>query len=74
MSSSGMGRAVQSFDVHVAFSLPVTASPTLQGTLKDGFGESVVACDMPKPHMFLSLESCQKRFLWTHKELVLSRT
>ena len=43
VSSSGMGR-----DVHSAFSLPTTASPTLQGALKDGFGESVVACDMPE--------------------------
>ena len=40
-------------------------------TLKDGFGEAVVACDMPKPCKFPSLDSCQKRFLWTHKELYL---
>ena len=25
------------------------ASPSLQNALKDGFGEAVVACDMPKP-------------------------
>ena len=24
-------------------------SPTLQGALKDGYGEAVVACDMPEP-------------------------
>ena len=30
--------------VHPAFPLPTTASPTLQGALKDGFGEAVVAC------------------------------
>ena len=34
--------------VHPAF-LPLTmVSPTLQGALKDGFGEAVVACDMPE--------------------------
>ena len=47
------------------------ALPTLQGALKDGFGEAVMACDMPKPCRFLSLDWCQKRFLWTHKEVDL---
>ena len=51
-----------------AFPLPTTASPILQGALKDGFGKAVVAFDMPEPCKFLSLDSCQKRFLWTHKE------
>ena len=38
-----------SFDVVLlALFLPTTASPTLQGTLKDGFGEAVVECDMHK--------------------------
>ena len=45
------------------------ALPTLQGALKSGFGETVVACDMPEPCKFLSLDSCQKKFLWTHKEV-----
>ena len=49
--------------IHRAFPLPTTASPTLQDALKDGFGEAVVACDMPEPCEFPSLESCQKRFL-----------
>ena len=66
MSSSGMGRDV----VHAAFPLPTTASPFLQGAMKDGFGEVVVACDMPKPCR--SLDSCQKRFLWTNKEVDLA--
>ena len=35
--------------------------------MKDGFGEAVVACDMPEPCKFLSLDSCKKRFLWTNK-------
>ena len=61
------------FDVvHPAFPLPATPSPTLQGALKDGFGEAVVACDMPEPCKFPSLDCCQKRFLWTHKEIDLA--
>ena len=32
-----------------------------------------MACDMPKPCKFSSLDSCQKSFLWTHKELDLAR-
>ena len=30
-----------------------------------------MACDMPAPCKFPSLDSCQKRFLWTHKEAEL---
>ena len=36
------------------------------------FGEAVVACDMPEPCKFSSLDSYQKRFLWTHKEVDLA--
>ena len=37
------------FDVvHPAFPLPTTVWSTLQGALKDGFVEAVVACDMPE--------------------------
>ena len=58
------------FDVvHPAFPLPTTAPLTLQGVQKDGFGEAVVACDMPEPCMYQSLDSCQKRFVWTHTDL-----
>ena len=53
--------------VHPAFPLPTTASPTLQGALKDGFWEAVVACNMPEPCKCPSPHSCQKRSLWTHK-------
>ena len=61
------------FDVvHSAFSPPIVASPTLQGALKDGFGEAVTAYDMPEPCKFPSLDSCQKRFLQTHKEADLA--
>ena len=52
VSSSDKGRDVHSIDVHPAFPLPTTASPTLQGALKDGFREAVVTCDMPKPCEF----------------------
>ena len=47
-------------------------SPAPQGALKDGFGESVVTRDMPEPCKFPSLDSCQKRSLWTHKEVDLA--
>ena len=44
------------FDVvHPAFPLPTTASPTLQGVLKEGVGEAVVACDMREPYLLLLL-------------------
>ena len=51
----------------------MTASPTLQGALKDGFGEAVVVCDMPNPCKLLSLDSCQQRFLSTKKEVDLAQ-
>ena len=72
MSSSGVGRDVHSDVVYPACPLPTTMLPTLQGALKDGFGEAVMVCDMPKPCKFPSLDSCQKRFLWTHKEVDLA--
>ena len=44
------GQEYPLFDVvPPAFLLPTTASPILQGALKDGFGEALVACDMPEP-------------------------
>ena len=43
-----------------------------QGALKDGFGEAVVARDIPEPCKFPSLDSCQKRFLWAPKEVALA--
>ena len=62
------GQGCPHFDiVHPAFPLPVSSN--LHGALKDGFGEAVVACDMPEPWECPSLDSCQKRFLWTHKEV-----
>ena len=55
-----------------AFPLKTPVSLILQGALKDGFGEAVVACDMPELCKFPSLDSCQKRFPWTHKEVDLA--
>ena len=70
MSSFCRGKgALLSDVVYPAFPLPTTASPTLQGVLKDSFGGAVVACDMPEPCKFPSLVCCQKRLLWTHKEV-----
>ena len=67
------GQGCPFFDVvHPAFPLPTTASPTLQGALKNGFREVVLACDMPEPFNFPSLDSRQKRFLWTHKDVDLA--
>ena len=72
MSSSG--RAGMSTLCCCPASIPLLtmASPTLQGALKDGSGEAVVAHDMPEPYKFPYLDSCQKRFLWTHKEVDLA--
>ena len=56
MSSSGVGRDVHSDVVYPACPLPTTMLPTLQGALKDGFGEAVTVCDMPKPCKLLSLK------------------
>ena len=58
--------------VHPAFPLPTTASPTSQGALNDGFGEPVLACDKSEPCKSPSLDSCQKKFLWTNKEVDLA--
>ena len=44
-------------NVQPAFSLPTTASPTLQGALKNGFGETVVACVCPNHS--LKKKTCQ---------------
>ena len=67
------GQECSLFDaVHPAFPLPTTASSTLRGALKDGFKEAVVVCDMPEPCKFPSLDICEKRFLWTHKEVDLA--
>ena len=64
------GQGCPLFDVvHLRFLLPTTALPALQTAPRDGFGEAVVACDIPEPWKFQSLDSCQKTFPWTRKEV-----
>ena len=54
------GQGCPLFDfVHPPFPLSTTAWPTLQGVLKDGFGESVVAIDMPEPCKFPSFDTVE---------------
>ena len=61
------------FDVvHPAFPLPTMALPILQGALKDDFGEVVMVRDMPERCKFPCSNSCQKKFLWTHKKADLA--
>ena len=61
------GRGCSLFNVvHPAFPLPIKASPTLQSTMKNGFGEAVMACDTPEPSKFLSLDSYREIDLAPH--------
>ena len=55
--------------VHPAFSLPTTASLTLQG---DGYEKTDVACGMPDSCTFPSLDSRHMRLLLAHKEADLA--
>ena len=60
VSSSDMCWDVHSLMLSIQhFLCQTTVSASLQGGLKDAFGEAVMACDMPKPCMFQSLHSCQ---------------
>ena len=52
-----------------AFLLPTATSPILRGALKDGFGETVMALDRPKPCEFPSFDSGQKSILLGHREV-----
>ena len=60
MSSTSTGRDVHSLMLSIQH---------FQGALKGGFRQAVVACDVPGPRKFPFPDSCQKRFLWTHKEV-----
>ena len=72
-SSSGMGMDGHSLTLAVQnFPLATTASPTFQGAPKDDFREAVVVHDMPEPRQLPSLDSCQERFPWAHKEAGLA--
>ena len=46
--------------------------PPYRFALKAGFGEGVVARNMPATCQFLSHDSCEKRFLWAHEEVELN--
>ena len=74
VSSSGMRKDVHSLMLLIQqfFRRPRRLLLPLQGALKVSFGEIVVACDMPQPCEFLSLDSCQKRFLWVRIEVGLA--
>ena len=71
-SSSGMDKDVVSSSSISSADRGVAA---LQGALKDGFGEVVVACDMPETCKFPSLETVARRDSYgLTKELILLRT
>ena len=71
VSSSGMGQGCPRFDdAHSHFLCrPQRLDPFVQDALKDDFGEAVLARDVPEPCEFASLDSCQKRIPWAHKEV-----
>ena len=52
--------------------MPTSVSFTSKAPLKDDFAEAVALRDMPEPREFPSLDSLQKRFLWTHKGVDLA--
>ena len=72
---SGMGRDVHSLTLLIQRFLCTPPSPPSQhyGALKDGFGEAVVARDIPEPCKFPCLDSCQKKLPWRHKEVDLAQ-
>ena len=58
--------------VHPAFPLPIMTASDLPDALKNGFGEAVMMCSVPKQSEFPCLDCCQKKFLWTHREVDLA--
>ena len=67
MSCSGMGR-----DVHPEFPLPTTTSPTLQGARRMVLERLSWRVTCPNRASFRLFDSCQKRLLWTNKEVDLA--
>ena len=65
VSSSGTGRDVDSLMLFIQH--------FLCRNLKGGFGEAVVACDMPEPCKLPSLDSCKTRFVQTHEGVDLAQ-
>ena len=72
MSRSGMGRDVHSSMLSSQHFLCRPRHRPPSKVPEGCFGEAVVACDMPEPCKFPSLDSCQKGFMWTHKEVDLA--
>ena len=66
VSSSGIDRDSRSLTLSIYHFL---VRLRCRGALEDGLGQSVVACDMPEPCEFSSLDCCQKSFPWAHKEV-----
>ena len=65
----GVGRDVHSLMLSIQhFLCRSRRRPPSSVPWRTGF---VVTCDMPEPYQFSSLDRCQKRFLWTHTEVVL---
>ena len=70
VSSSGMGINVHFSMLSIQhFLCRPQRRPPSKVPRKNGFGEAVVACDTPELCKFPSLDSCQKTFPWTYKEV-----
>ena len=75
VSSSGMARDLSSLNVvHPAFPLLTTASSTLQGAMKDGFGEAVVTCKYPNHANFPLSTVARRDSCGPTRKLILLRT
>ena len=73
VSSSGMGRDIHSLAVSIRhFLSQTTASTTLYGALKDGFGEVVVPCGMAEPCRLLTV--ARRGSCGPTRKLILLRT
>ena len=72
MTISGMGRDDYALMLYIQHFLCRPQRRTLQDALKDGFGEAIMAWDMPEPCKFPPLDTCQKRSLWTHQKVDLA--
>ena len=66
---SSSGRDVHSLMLSIQHLLCRPRRRLPSNCLEGWFGEAVVACDMPEPCKFPSLDGCQKRF---HKEIDLT--
>ena len=69
-----MGRDVHSVMLSFQHFLcqPTMVPRTLQYALKDGFREALMARNISQSCQFPSLDTCQKRFLYMHKEIDLA--